>query len=178
QRRRTIGSWPLCVKKGSACNGRMSQWRRSFLAQRRSAWPILVRTPCPCTAAQILAHGVACQPPLFGAGANGLALNDQLPYGLHHPTPQHGFYDPALYNDRLLLGLKGTMSEVELHLLKQRLYQGCLRKARRGALTFALPIGYIWDADGAIQFDPDEQVQAVGRLILTQFPRPGPLCGL
>ncbi len=70
-----------------------------------------------------------------------------------------GLYDPALYNDRLLLGLKGTMSEAELHLLKQRLYQGCLSKARRGALTFALPSGYVWDADGAIQFDPDEQVQ-------------------
>ena len=73
-----------------------------------------------------------------------------------------GLYDPALYNDRLLLGLKGTMSEAELHLLKQRSYQGCLSKARRGALTFALPIGYVWDADGAVQFDPDEQVQAVG----------------
>jgi DNA invertase Pin-like site-specific DNA recombinase len=80
-----------------------------------------------------------------------------------------GLYDPAFYNDRLLLGLKGTMSEAELHLLKQRLYQGCLSKARRGALAFALPSGYVWDADGAIQFDPDEQVQAVVRLIFTQF---------
>jgi len=52
-----------------------------------------------------------------------------------------GLYDPALYNDRLLLGLKGTMSEAELHLLKQRLSQGCLSTARRGALTFALPSG-------------------------------------
>src|SRR5260221_9715165 len=52
-----------------------------------------------------------------------------------------GRYDPAHYNHRLLLGVKVTMSEAELHLLKQRLYQGCLRKARRGALTFALPSG-------------------------------------
>jgi DNA invertase Pin-like site-specific DNA recombinase len=89
-----------------------------------------------------------------------------------------GLYDPALYNDRLLLGLKGTMSEAELHLLKQRLYQGCLSKARRGALTFALPIGYVWDAEGAIQFDPDEQVQAVVRLIFTQFEGLGTLGGL
>jgi DNA invertase Pin-like site-specific DNA recombinase len=89
-----------------------------------------------------------------------------------------GLYDPALYNDRLLLGLKGTMSEAELHLLKQRLYQGCLSKARRGALTFALPIGYVWDADGAIQFDPDEQVQAVVRLIFAQFEALGTLGGL
>jgi len=89
-----------------------------------------------------------------------------------------GLYDPALYNDRLLLGLKGTMSEAELHLLKQRLYHGCLNKARRGALTFALPIGYVWDADGAIQFDPDEQVQAVVRLIFAQFEELGTLGGL
>jgi DNA invertase Pin-like site-specific DNA recombinase len=89
-----------------------------------------------------------------------------------------GLYDPAQYNDRLLLGLKGTMSEAELHLLKQRLYQGCLSKARRGALTFALPSGYVWDADGAIQFDPDEQVQAVVRLIFAQFEELGTLGGL
>ena len=54
-----------------------------------------------------------------------------------------GIYDPSQYNDRLLLGLKGTMSEAELHLLKQRMYQGTLQKARRGALSFALPIGYV-----------------------------------
>jgi DNA invertase Pin-like site-specific DNA recombinase len=89
-----------------------------------------------------------------------------------------GLYDPALYNDRLLLGLKGTMSEAELHLLKQRLYQGCLSKARRGALTFALPSGYVWDADGRIQFDPDEQVQAVVRLLFAQFAELGTLGGL
>ena len=89
-----------------------------------------------------------------------------------------GLYDPALYNDRLLLGLKGTMSEAELHLLKQRLYEGCLSKARRGALTFALPSGYVWDADGAIQFDPDEQVQAVVRLLFAQFEELGTLDGL
>ncbi len=89
-----------------------------------------------------------------------------------------GLYDPALYNDRLLLGLKGTMSEAELHLLKQRLYQGCLSKARRGALTCALPIGYVWDAEGAIQFDPDEQVQAMVRLIFAQFEELGTLGGL
>ncbi len=89
-----------------------------------------------------------------------------------------GLYDPALYNDRLLLGLKGTMSEAELHLLKQRLYQGCLSKARRGALTFALPSGYVWDADGAIQFDPDEQVQTVVRLLFTLFEELGTLGGL
>src|SRR5260221_11723260 len=70
------------------------------------------------------------------------------------------------------------MSAAELHLLKQRLSQGCLSKARRGALTFALPSGSVWDADGAIQFDPDEQVQSVVRLIFAQFEELGTLGGL
>ncbi len=89
-----------------------------------------------------------------------------------------GIYDPTQYNDRLLLGLKGTMSEAELHLLKQRLYQGCLSKARRGELAFALPTGYVWGLDGQIQLDPDEQVQHVVRLIFHQFEVLGTLGGL
>jgi DNA invertase Pin-like site-specific DNA recombinase len=89
-----------------------------------------------------------------------------------------GVYDPAQYNDRLLLGLKGTMSEAELHILKQRMYQGRLSKARRGELTFALPTGYIWDATSAIAFDPDEQVQAIVRLIFRQFEVLGTLNGV
>jgi DNA invertase Pin-like site-specific DNA recombinase len=89
-----------------------------------------------------------------------------------------GLYDPAQYNDRLLLGLKGTMSEAELHVLKQRMYQGCLSKARRGKLTFALPTGYVWGPDQQIQFDPDEQVQQVVRLIFRQFAELGTLGGV
>jgi hypothetical protein len=58
-----------------------------------------------------------------------------------------GVYDdPSQYNDRLLLGLKGTMSEAELHVLKQRLHEGKLSKARRGELAFALPVGYVKEA--------------------------------
>lgn len=89
-----------------------------------------------------------------------------------------GIYDPAQYNDRLLLGLKGTMSEAELHLLKQRMYQGCLSKARRGELAFALPTGYVWGPDHQIQFDPDAQVQHVVRLIFRQFEELGTLGGV
>ncbi len=80
-----------------------------------------------------------------------------------------GIYDPAQYNDRLLLGLKGTMSEAELHILKQQMRQGALSKARRGELKFALPIGYVWDAAGQMQLDPDEQVQQVVRVIFHTF---------
>jgi DNA invertase Pin-like site-specific DNA recombinase len=89
-----------------------------------------------------------------------------------------GIYDPAIYNDRLLLGLKGTMSEAELHILKQRMYQGRLSKARRGELQFALPVGYVWSPTGEIQFDPDEQVQQVVQLIFRKFGELGTLGGL
>jgi DNA invertase Pin-like site-specific DNA recombinase len=89
-----------------------------------------------------------------------------------------GIYDPSHYNDRLLLGLKGTMSEAELHLLKQRMYQGTSQKARRGALNFALPMGYIHNAVGEIGYDPDEQVQHVVGLIFRKFEELGTLHAL
>ena len=83
-----------------------------------------------------------------------------------------GLYDPSCYNDRLLLGLKGTMSEAELHILKQRMWQGALQKARRGELPSKGPIGYVRVAD-QLAFDPDEQAQDVVRLIFDQFDRLG-----
>ena len=89
-----------------------------------------------------------------------------------------GIYDPMQYNDRLLLGLKGTMSEAELHILKQRMHQGRLSKAQRGELQFALPVGYVWSSTGEIQLDPDEQVQQVVRLIFRTFEELGTLGGL
>jgi DNA invertase Pin-like site-specific DNA recombinase len=89
-----------------------------------------------------------------------------------------GVYDPGEYNDRLLLGLKGTMSEAELHLIKQRMWSGRLNKARRGELAFPLPSGYVRRPSGEVAFDPDEQVQTVIRLIFTQFERLGTLHGV
>jgi Recombinase/Recombinase zinc beta ribbon domain len=77
-----------------------------------------------------------------------------------------------------VLGLKGTMSEAELHILKQRMYQGRLSKAQRGELQFALPVGYVWSPTGEIQFDPDEQVQQVVRFIFRKFEELGTLGGL
>ena len=70
------------------------------------------------------------------------------------------------------------MSEAELHILKQRMYQGRLSKARRGELQFALPVGYVWSPTGEIQFDPDEQVQQVVRFIFRKFEELGTLGGL
>src|SRR5579871_2467830 len=89
-----------------------------------------------------------------------------------------GIYDPAQYNDRLLLGLKGTMSEAELHILKERMYQGKLNKARRGELYHLPPIGYIKLPTGGFALDPDEQVQAVVRLLFDEFDRQDTLHGL
>src|SRR5262249_18394577 len=74
--------------------------------------------------------------------------------------------------------LKGTMSEAELHLIKQRMEQGKLQKARRGELRFGLPIGYVRDAAGAIAFDPDAQVQHVVHLVFRKFDALGTLHAL
>jgi len=94
-----------------------------------------------------------------------------------------GLYDPSQYNDRLLLGLKGTMSEAELHILKSRLQQGMWNKAERGEVLNNPPIGYVRSArarDGAGDYviDADEQVQAVVRMIFEQYTRRGSVNGL
>lgn len=91
---------------------------------------------------------------------------------------QDGVYDPTQFNDRLLLGLKGTMSEAEIHLLRNRMYEGLLHKARRGAVYSHPPIGYVKTPEGNFALDPDEQVQGVLRLIFDQFERQGTVCGL
>jgi DNA invertase Pin-like site-specific DNA recombinase len=89
-----------------------------------------------------------------------------------------GVYDPVDYNDRLLLGLKGTMSEAELHLLKQRMLAGKQAKARRGELAIALPIGYVRHPSGEAVLDPDEQVKTVVRLVFSKFAELGTLHGV
>jgi DNA invertase Pin-like site-specific DNA recombinase len=80
-----------------------------------------------------------------------------------------GVYDPRLINDRLLLGLKGTMSEYELSLLRQRGLAARDTKAGRGALRFTLPPGFCWSEDGRIELDPDERVREVIRLLFEKF---------
>jgi DNA invertase Pin-like site-specific DNA recombinase len=82
---------------------------------------------------------------------------------------EDGIYDPAHFNDRLLLGLKGTMSEAELHVLKARLLGGQRNKARRGELEMGLPIGLVYDAAGAVVLDPDQQIQQSIRLLFDTF---------
>jgi DNA invertase Pin-like site-specific DNA recombinase len=80
-----------------------------------------------------------------------------------------GVYDPRFVNDRLLLGLKGTMSEYELSLLRQRGLAARDSKAKRGELRFTLPPGFCWSDAGRIEMDPDERVVGVIRLVLAKF---------
>jgi DNA invertase Pin-like site-specific DNA recombinase len=89
-----------------------------------------------------------------------------------------GIYDPQTYNDRLLLGLKGTMSEAELHILKQRLLEGKRAKARRGELKTLLPMGYVRTPSGEVVKDPDAQARAVIDTVFDQFARRGTLNGV
>jgi DNA invertase Pin-like site-specific DNA recombinase len=86
---------------------------------------------------------------------------------------EDGLYDPATFNDRLLLGLKGTMSEAELHLLRARLRGGILNKAQRAALKLQLPVGLVYNDDETVCLDPDAQVQQAFRVLFATFKRTG-----
>lgn len=86
---------------------------------------------------------------------------------------EDGVYDPAHFNDRLLLGLKGTMSEAELHVIKSRLLGGILNKARRGELPSSLPVGLVYNAADQPMLDPDKQVQESLRCFFDAFHRTG-----
>lgn len=85
---------------------------------------------------------------------------------------QDGTYDPTCFNDRLVLGLKGTMSEAELHILKARMRGGVLNKARRGELEMMPPVGLLYQ-EGILGLDPDASVQAVLRLVFDTFEHTG-----
>jgi DNA invertase Pin-like site-specific DNA recombinase len=90
---------------------------------------------------------------------------------------EDGLYDPATFKDRLLLGLKGTMSEAELYVLRARLQGGILNKARRAALKLHLPIGLCYADDGRVVLDPDQQVRETIDFLFRTFRRTGSACG-
>jgi DNA invertase Pin-like site-specific DNA recombinase len=86
---------------------------------------------------------------------------------------EDGLYDPATFNDRLLLGLKGTMSEAELYMIRARLQGGIVSKARRGVLKLVLPIGLCYTDDDRVVRDPHRQVQATIRAVFAAFRETG-----
>jgi len=90
-----------------------------------------------------------------------------------------GCYDPADFNDQLLLGLKGTMSQAELHFLRGRLQGGKRNKAQRGELRFPLPVGFIYGQEpGSVMFEPDAEVQNAVRLVFQLFRQTGSAYGV
>jgi DNA invertase Pin-like site-specific DNA recombinase len=91
---------------------------------------------------------------------------------------EDGVYDPSHFNDRLLLGLKGTMSEAELHVLRARLQGGILNKARRGELQCPLPVGFLYNANNEPVLDPDKQVQESIRFFFDTFRRTASACAV
>jgi DNA invertase Pin-like site-specific DNA recombinase len=86
---------------------------------------------------------------------------------------EDGVYNPKEFNDRLLLGLKGQMSEAEIHVMKARLHGGILSKALRGELQVPLPTGLVYDTQNRVQLDPDKQVQESFTFLFTTFDRTG-----
>jgi DNA invertase Pin-like site-specific DNA recombinase len=91
---------------------------------------------------------------------------------------EDGLYDPSHFNDRLLLGLKGTMSEAELHVLRARLQGGIRNKARRGELKSPLPVGLVYDQQDRVALDPDRQVQQALRTLFHTYERTGSGCAV
>jgi DNA invertase Pin-like site-specific DNA recombinase len=114
---------------------------------------------------------------VFGLDVSRLARNNRDWYqlldlcGLMNTliVDAEGVYDPRQLNDRLLLGLKGTMSEAELGWIRQRAHEGLLAKARRGALILGLPVGYVQTRDGRMEKHPDQRVQAAIALVFEKF---------
>src|SRR6266566_2066060 len=91
---------------------------------------------------------------------------------------EDGSYDPADFNDGLLLGLKGTMAQAELHFLRARLLGGKLNKAKKGELRFPLPVGFCYDDQGRIILDPDEEVRGAVALVFRLFRETGSAYGV
>src|SRR3989441_971922 len=114
---------------------------------------------------------------VFGLEVSRLARNNRDWYqlldlcGLMNTliVDAEGVYDPRQLNDRLLLGLKGTISEAELGWVRQRAHEGLLAKARRGALILGLPVGYVQTRDGRIEKHPDQRVQHAIKLAFAKF---------
>ena len=91
-------------------------------------------------------------------------------YASYIGMPNGRVYDPAEFNDSLVLGMKGTFAQAELHIIRARLHGGKLNKAAKGELRFALPVGLVWDGD-QIVLDPDQEVRGAVRMVFDLFAR-------
>lgn len=91
---------------------------------------------------------------------------------------EDGCYSPTDFNDQLLLGLKGTMSQAELHFIRARLLGGKINKAKKGELRFPLPVGFCHDEEGNTKFDDNEQVRSVIQLLFKVFKEKGSAYGV
>lgn len=89
-----------------------------------------------------------------------------------------GIYDPSDFNDQLILGLKGTMSQAELHVMRGRLLKAKLNKAQKGKLRFPLPVGFCYDDSGQIIHDIDEEVREAVSLLFSTFKKTGTAQGV
>ena len=145
----TISAVPAAALRGPALR---SCWPRS--AKDASApWSRSRRRGSPATAAT----GTRC---LEFCGLVGTLIVDE-----------DGVYDPRHPNDRLLLGMKGTMSEMELSVLRQRSLEALKQKARRGELFMTVAIGYVRVGNNRIEKDPDRRIQEAIALVFTKFDR-------
>lgn len=91
---------------------------------------------------------------------------------------EDGCYDPCEFNDQLILGMKGIMSQAELHFIRGRLLGGKINKAKKGELRFPLPVGFCYDDEGKIILDPDAEVRSVIRLFFETFKKTGSAYGV
>ena len=123
---------------------------------------------------RVSAEVAVVTPAVFGLAVSRVARNNADWYRLFDLCSitdtlvgdSDGIYHPALFNDRLVLGLKGIMAEAELHILRARLEGGIRNKAARGELRRGLPVGFVWgEKDGEVRFHPDESVVSTVRTV-------------
>ena len=198
----TISSAPRTCTSGSPRCGRSSRTSRArnvntrFARARRHSAGATIRSSSSTTIRASRAHrrpgakAFSAWSPMSGMGRAGIVMGLEVSRLARNNADWHrlleicaladtlildedGVYDPANFNDRLLLGLKGTMSEAELHVLKARLRGGILNKVRRGEYRCALPTGLVYDEAGNVVLDPDAQVRETIAYFFETFSRVG-----
>src|SRR6266516_1231393 len=167
QPRRVTSAGPTTASSSSTRIS-ASPARARLRARVSHASPPKLRLPASVSCSASRCHGSLAIMPI-GTGLIDLAgLTDTL------IGDADGIYHPALFNDRLLLGLKGTMSEAEVHVLRARLNGGIRNKAARGELRRGLPVGFVWgEADGEVRFHRDEAVVTAIRNVFARFAETG-----